>query len=83
VFGVGFGTLLVPPLVDRAGWRICLAVALLVPLLIMRISPMFPLLRLTTHPASGGPAVFAAAGLLAGTALVLIGVTTFLASRLR
>jgi MFS family permease len=25
LLGVGVGALLVPPLVDRAGWRICLA----------------------------------------------------------
>jgi hypothetical protein len=41
------------------------------------------LLQLTRHPAARGPAVFAAAGLLAGTGLVLIGATSFLAGRLR
>jgi hypothetical protein len=83
VFGIGFGALLVPPLVDRAGWRICLGVALFVALLLVRASPMRLLLQLITHPVSDGLAVIAAAGLLAGTALILIGVTTFLAGRLR
>jgi hypothetical protein len=42
---------------------------------------MRPLLRLAADPASGSAAI--AAGMLAGTGLVLIVVTTFLASRLR
>jgi ABC-type Mn2+/Zn2+ transport system ATPase subunit len=80
VFGVGVGTLLVPPLVDRAGWRICLAVALFLALLLVPVSPMHPLLLLATHPAGGS--VGAAAGLLAATGAAVIGVTAFLASRL-
>jgi ABC-type Mn2+/Zn2+ transport system ATPase subunit len=80
VFGVGVGTLLVPPLVDRAGWRICLAVALFLALLLVPVSPMHPLLLLATHPAGGS--VGAAAGLLAVTGAAIIGVTAFLASRL-
>jgi hypothetical protein len=80
VFGVAVGTLLVPPLVDRAGWRICLAVALFLALLLVPVSPMHPLLLLATHPAGGS--VGAAAGLLAGTGAAVIGVTAFLASRL-
>jgi ABC-type multidrug transport system ATPase subunit len=80
VFGVGAGTLLVPPLVDRAGWRICLAVALFLALLLVPVSPMHPLLLLATHPAGGS--VGAAAGLLAATGAAVIGVTALLASRL-
>jgi hypothetical protein len=83
VFGVGFGTLLVPPLVDRVGWRVCLAVGLFVALLVVRVSPMLPLLRLTTHPGSGGPAVLAAIAVLAGAGVAVIVVTAFLAGRLR
>ena len=79
VFGVGVGTLLVPPLVDRAGWRICLAVALFLALLLVPVSPMHPLLLLATHPAGGS--VGAAAGLLAATGAAVIGVTALLASR--
>ena len=80
VFGVGVGTLLVPPLVDRAGWRICLAVALFLALLLVPVSPMHPLLLLATHPAGGQSAP--AAGLLAVTGAAVVGVTAFLASRL-
>ena len=82
-FGIGFGALLVPPLVERAGWRIFLGAALFVALLLIRASPMRLLLLLITHPASRAAAVFAAAGLLAGAAVVLVGVTAFLAGRLR
>jgi hypothetical protein len=81
VFGVGAGALLVPPLIDAEGWRICLGSALFLALLTVPASPMPPLLRLAADPASGSAAI--AAGLLAGTGLVLIVVTTFLASRLR
>jgi hypothetical protein len=80
VFGVGVGALLVPPLVERAGWRICLAVGLFLALLLVPVSPMHPLLLLATHPA--GESVGAAAGLIAATGAALIGVTAFLASRL-
>jgi ABC-2 type transport system ATP-binding protein len=78
-FGVAVGALLVPPLVDRAGWRICLATGLLVALLLVPVSPMRPLLLLVTHP---GGSVAAAAGLLAATAAAVIGLTTATASRL-
>jgi len=80
VFGVAVGTLLVPPLVERAGWRICLAAGLFLALLLVPVSPMHPLLLLATHPAGGS--VAAAAGLLAVTGAALIGVTAFLAGRL-
>jgi len=80
VFGVSAGTLLVPPLVDRAGWRICLGVALFLALLLVPVSPMHPLLLLATHPAGGSVGV--AAGLLAATGAAVIGVTALLASRL-
>jgi ABC-type Mn2+/Zn2+ transport system ATPase subunit len=78
-FGVAVGALLVPPLVDRAGWRICLATGLLVALLLVPVSPMRPLLLLVTHPRGS---VVAAAGLLAATAAAVIGLTTAAASRL-
>jgi len=79
LFGVAVGGLLVPPLVERAGWRICLAVGLFLALLLVPVSPMHPLLLLATHPAGS---VGAAAGLLAVTGAALVGVTTFLAGPL-
>ncbi|MGI8450301.1 MAG: hypothetical protein ACR2MP_24625, partial [Streptosporangiaceae bacterium] len=81
LFGVGVGSVLVPPLIDAEGWRIGLGCALFLAALTLRASPMNPLLRLAANPASGSAAT--AAGLLAGTGLVLIAVTTVLASRLR
>lgn len=81
LFGVGAGTLLVPPLIAGADWRICLGSVLFLAVLVVPASPMRPLLRLAANPATSSPAV--AAGLLAGTGVVLIALTTFLASRLR
>jgi hypothetical protein len=78
VFGAGLGALLAPPLVTRAGWRICLAVGLFVAVLPIPVSPMHPLLLLT----AGANSAFAAAGLLAGTGAILIGLTAYLAARL-
>jgi hypothetical protein len=81
VFGVGAGALLVPPLITGAGWRICLGSALFLAVLVVPASPMRPLLRLAADSATSSAAL--AAGLLAGTGVALIALTTFLASRLR
>jgi ABC-2 type transport system ATP-binding protein len=80
LLGVGVGALLVPPLVDRAGWRICLAAGLFLILILVPVSPMRPLLLLATHPAM--TSVAGPAALLAATGAVLIAITTALASRL-
>ena len=81
LFGVGTGTLLVPPLIAGAGWRICLGSAAFLAVLVVPASPMRPLLRLAANSATSSAAI--AAGLLAATGVVLIALTTFLASRLR
>ena len=81
LFGVGAGTLLVPPLIAGAGWRICLGSAAFLAVLVVPASPMRPLLRLAANSATSSAAI--AAGLLAATGVVLIALTTFLASRLR
>ena len=80
LLGVGVGSLLVPPLVERAGWRICLAAGLFLILILVPVSPMRPLLLLATHPAM--TSVAGPAALLAATGAVLIAVTTVPASRL-
>ena len=49
--------------------------------LVVPASPMRPLLRLAANSATSSAAI--AAGLLAATGVVLIALTTFLASRLR
>ena len=50
VFGAGIGSLLA--LIERAGWRLLTAVALYLVLFVVRGTPMTPLLRLSTHPAT-------------------------------
>jgi hypothetical protein len=80
VLGVGLGSLLVPPLIDRAGWRTCLGALLFLAVLLIPASPMRPLLLLTTH--ARGATVVAAEAWLAGTGAVLVAVTTLVAGRL-
>jgi ABC-type Mn2+/Zn2+ transport system ATPase subunit len=58
-FGAGLGSLLA--LIERAGWRLLAAVAVFFVLFIAQGTPLAPLLRLSTHPATlqtpvGGPA---------------------------
>jgi ABC-type Mn2+/Zn2+ transport system ATPase subunit len=79
VFGIGVGTLLVPPLVVTTGWRVCLGVAIYLALVLIPASPMHPLLRLSVGNGAGGGAALAAAGVMAGIGAALIAVTTALA----
>src|SRR5262249_1333970 len=70
--GAGLGSL--PALSERAGWRLLTAVAVFLVLFVVRDTPMGPLLRLSTHPATvqtpvGGPA---ARLFLPGLALVAV-----------
>jgi hypothetical protein len=80
LLGVGVGALLVPPLVERAGWGICLAAGLFLILVLVPVSPMRPLLLLATHPAM--TSVAGPAALLAAAGAVLVAVTAVVASRL-
>ncbi len=50
VFGAGLGSLLA--LIERAGWRLLAAVAVFLGLFVARATPLAPLLRLSTHPAT-------------------------------
>jgi energy-coupling factor transporter ATP-binding protein EcfA2 len=80
VFGAGIGSLLA--LIERAGWRLLAAVALYLVLFVARGTPMTPLLRLSTHPATpatpaGGPAAWL---FLPGVALMAV--AALLAARL-
>ena len=79
VFGAGLGSLLA--LIERAGWRLLTAVAVLLVLFIVRNTPMGPLLRLSTHPTTlqtpvGGPAAW-----LALPGLALVAAAAFAATR--
>jgi ABC-type Mn2+/Zn2+ transport system ATPase subunit len=80
--GIGVAALLVPPLVERAGWRVCLGAALFLALLLIRFSPARPLLLLATHHGAGWGTVGATAGLLAGSGAVLVAASTVAAIRL-
>ena len=80
VFGAGLGSLLA--LIERAGWRLLTAVAVFLVLFVAQNTPLAPLLRLSTHPATlqtpvGGPAAWL---ILPG--LVLVAAAAFLATRL-
>jgi len=78
-FGAGLGSLLV--LIERAGWRLLAAVAVFIVLFVARATPMAPLLRLSTHPATlqtpvGGPAAW-----LVLPGLALVALAAFAATR--
>jgi hypothetical protein len=80
VFGAGIGSLLA--LIERAGWRLLTAVTLYLVLFVVRGTPMTPLLRLSTHPATpqtpvGGPAAW-----LFLPGLALMAVAALLSGRL-
>jgi len=80
VFGAGLGSLLA--LIERAGWRLLTAVTVFLVLFVARNTPMGPLLKLSTHPATlqtpvGGPAAW-----LFLPGLALVAVAAFLATRL-
>jgi ABC-type Mn2+/Zn2+ transport system ATPase subunit len=80
VFGAGLGSLLA--LIERAGWRLLIAVAVYLVLFVARDTPLGPLLRLSTHPTTlqttvGGPAAW-----LFLPGLALVAVAAFLATRL-
>jgi len=79
-FGAGLGSLLA--LIERAGWRLLAAVAVFLVLFVARATPLAPLLRLSTHPATlqtpvGGPAAW-----LCLPGLALVAVAAVLAARL-
>ena len=80
VLGVGLGSLLVPPLVDRAGWRTCLGVLLFLAVLLIPASPMRPLLLMAAQVHT--TTVLVACAELAGTGVALIALTTWVAGRL-
>jgi hypothetical protein len=80
VFGAGAGSLLA--LIERAGWRLLAAVALFLVLFVARATPMAPLLRLSTHPATLATPVGGLAAWLVLPGLALIAAAAFLATRL-
>lgn len=81
VFGAGVGTLLAPPVITQPGWRVLTGVALYLALILVRVSPLRPLL-IVAENAGSGPTVVAATLLLAGIGAVLAALTVCLADRL-
>jgi ABC-2 type transport system ATP-binding protein len=80
VFGAGVGSLLA--LIERAGWRLLLAVTVFFVLFVVRDTPMGPLLRLSTHPTTPQTTVGGPAAWLFLPGLALMAVAAFLATRL-
>ena len=80
VFGAGFGSLLA--LIERAGWRLLVAVAVFLGLFVVRETPLTPLLRLSTHPATVQTPVAGPAAWLTYPGLALVAIAAFLAARL-
>ena len=79
-FGAGLGSLLA--LIERAGWRLLAAVAVFLGLFVVRETPLTPLLRLSTHPATVQTPVTGSAAWLYLPGLALVALAAFLSARL-
>ncbi|MFI5101630.1 MAG: hypothetical protein ACHQE5_14130, partial [Actinomycetes bacterium] len=75
LLGLGIGTLVVPPLVSRAGWRVLTATGLYLALLLVPVSPLRPLLELAVRAPSGAGQVAVAAAVCGSAGLALAAVT--------
>ena len=78
VFGAGLGSLVA--LIERAGWRLLVTVLVFLGLVVIRHTPLTPLLRLSTNPLHGsiaGPVAW-----LAVPGAVLIAVACLTVTRL-
>ncbi|HZR52580.1 MAG TPA: ATP-binding cassette domain-containing protein [Streptosporangiaceae bacterium] len=80
LFGIGLGSALA--LIERMGWRLIVAVALFLSLVIARYTPMVPLLRLSTAAVSNATPVGTQAFWLCAPALALIAAAAHLATRI-
>ena len=80
MFGAGFGSLLA--LIERADWRLLVAVAVFLGLFVVRETPLTPLLRLSTHPATLDTFVAGPGAWPCLPGLALVAVAAFLAARL-
>lgn len=78
LFGAGLGSVLA--LIERAGWRLLVAVAFFLGLFVIRSTPLTPLLRMSTHTATlqtpvAGPAAWLYVPGLVLVAAAALGVT--------
>jgi ABC-type Mn2+/Zn2+ transport system ATPase subunit len=79
LFGVGLGSLLA--LIERAGWRLLVAVAVFLGLFIARDTPLTPLLRLSTNATTPHTSVAGPAAWLCIPGVILVAAAAILATR--
>jgi energy-coupling factor transporter ATP-binding protein EcfA2 len=81
LFGIGLGSVLA--LIERIGWRLIVAVAVFLGLVIIRHTPLTPLLRLSTAAVTTATPVGTQASWLGGAGMVLIAAAAYGATRVR
>jgi hypothetical protein len=79
LFGAGLGSLLA--LIERAGYRFLVAVAVFLGMFVIRHTPLTPLLTLATNPVTPHTSVAGPAAWLYGPGAVLLAAAALLASR--
>jgi zinc transport system ATP-binding protein len=79
LFGVGLGSLLA--LIERAGWRLLVAVAVFLGLFIARDTPLTPLLRLSSNATTPHTSVAGPAAWLYVPGVILVAAAAILATR--
>jgi hypothetical protein len=80
VFGIGLGSLLA--LIERIGWRLIVAVAVFLGLIIVQHTPLTPLLKLSTATATVATPVASQIAWLCLPGVVLVAVAAYLTTRL-
>jgi len=79
LFGAGLGSVLA--LIERAGYRLLVAVAVFLGMFIIRHTPLTPLLRLATNPVTAHTSIAGPAAWLYGLGALLLAAAALLASR--
>lgn len=79
LFGVGLGSLLA--LIERAGWRLLVAVAVFLGLFIARDTPLTPLLRLSSNATTLQTSIAGPAAWLCIPGVILVAAAAILATR--
>jgi len=79
LFGIGLGSVLA--LIERTGWRVIVAIAVFLGLIIVRDSPLTPLLRLSTAPVNDLTPVASQVFWLAAPGVILVAAGSYLATR--
>ena len=80
LFGIGLGSLLA--LIERIGWRLIVAVAAFLGLVIIQHTPLTPLLRLSTAVVTSATPVASQVAWLCVPGAVLVILAAYLATRL-